>query len=120
MGSWTTEAGASVQLSQAAPIQFRNREDGGTEARSAFLRGAYYLQLAVVPSDYTAQRLFEIPYTIHLDAVGEADEGPELTGQARPGSSLSPVVWAVLRGLGDGLLLAVAVIGAVTLVRRDR
>src|SRR5699024_8265108 len=38
-------------------------------------------QLAVVPSEYSAQRLFEIPYVIDLDVVGEAAPGPELTGQ---------------------------------------
>lgn len=75
------QAGTTVQLNQAAPIQFRNREEGGTEARSSFLAGDYYLQLAVVPSEYSAQRLFEIPYVIDLDVVGEAAPGPELTGQ---------------------------------------
>ena len=154
-------SGATVQLNQAAPIQFRNREDGGTEARTSFLAGDYYLQLAVVPSEYTAQRLFEIPYVIDLDTVGKVADGPELTGQgaledrsaADPGSgpqasdgggaegagsdgggevqdppsgeesegsSLSPLVWALLGGVGGGILLAAAVIGAVVLVQRGR
>ena len=150
--------GASLQLNQAAPIQFRNREDGGTAARTSFLAGDYYLQLAVVPSDYSAQRLFEVPYVLDLDTVGEPAEGPELSGQgatrdrsaAEPGSvpeasdagsasdgggapelegpppeedgglSLPPLVWALLGGLGGGVLLAGVVIGAVVLVRRGR
>jgi len=157
-------SGATVQLNQAAPIQYRNREGGGTEARTSFLSGDYYLQLAVVPSDYSAQRLFEIPYVIDLDAVGKAGDGPDLSGQGaasaedrssadpgsapeasdgggagptsdgggapeleeppsedeRAGSSLPPLVWAVLGGLGGGIALAAAVIGAVALVRRGR
>lgn len=155
--------GAAVQLNQAAPIQFRNREDGGTEARTSFLAGDYYLQLAVVPSEYSAERLFEIPYVIDLDTVGKAADGPELTGQgaledrsaADPGSGpqasdgggaagadsdgggevdsqdpqngegaggspLSPLVWALLGGVGGGIVLAAAVIGAVVLVQRGR
>lgn len=73
--------GMTMQLNQASPIQYRNRESGGTEARTSFLAGDYFLQLAVVPSSYTGEQLFEIPYVIDLDAVGEAGEGPELTGQ---------------------------------------
>lgn len=154
------EAGAAVQLNQAAPIQYRNREDGGTEARTSFLAGDYYLQIAVVPSEYSAERLFEIPYVIDLDVVGEVGPGPELTGQgaledrsaADPGTgpegsdgggassdgggdvelqdppgdgeaagfSLPPLVWALLGGLGGGIFLAAAVIGAVVLVQRGR
>ncbi|MCZ4326093.1 vWA domain-containing protein [Brachybacterium paraconglomeratum] len=155
----------TLQVNQGSPIQFRNREDGGTEARTSFLAGDYYLQLAVVPSDYSAQRLFEVPYVLDLDAVGEPAEGPELSGQgavedrfaADPGSAprasdgggasdsggasdaggapeledpptedersgfaVPPVVWAVLGGLGGGVLLAAIVIGAVVLVRRGR
>jgi Ca-activated chloride channel family protein len=151
--------GATLQLNQAAPIQFRNREAGGTEARTSFLAGDYYLQLAVVPSDYSAQRLFEIPYVLDLDTVGESAEGPQLSGQGAvedrtasdPGQapqasdgggvsdaggapgledppsaqesgglSLPPVVWALLGGLGGGVLLAAVVVGAVVLVRRGR
>lgn len=153
------EAGTTVQLNQAAPIQYRNREEGGTESRTSFLAGDYYLQLAVVPSEYSAQRLFEIPYVIDLDVVGEAAPGPELTGQgaledrsaADPGqapepsdgggasddggeveiedppsseeaesSSLPPLVWALLGGLGGGVALTAAVIGAIVLVQRGR
>ncbi|MGP9538895.1 vWA domain-containing protein [Brachybacterium sp. AOP43-C2-M15] len=160
--SAAAEPGATMQLNQAAPIQFRNREDGGAEARSSFLTGDYYLQLAVVPSEYSADRLFEVPYVIDLDVVGEAGVGPELTGQgavedrsaADPGAvadpsdgggeggasdgggapeleapptdeeagrlSLPPVVWALLGGLGGGILVAALTIGAVALVRRGR
>lgn len=73
--------GMAMHLNQASPIQYRNRESGGTEGRSAFLAGDYYLQLAVVPSNYSADRLFEIPYVIDLEATGEVQDGPELTGQ---------------------------------------
>ncbi|NMA77398.1 MAG: VWA domain-containing protein, partial [Actinomycetales bacterium] len=73
--------GMTMQLNQAAPIQYRNRESGGTEARTSFLASDYFLQLAVVPSSYTGEQLFEIPYVIDLDVAGEAGKGPELTGQ---------------------------------------
>ena len=73
--------GLTMQLNQATPVQFRNREGGAAEARTSFLAGDYYLQLAMVPSSYTAERLFEVPYVIDLDVVGDAAEGPELDGQ---------------------------------------
>nr|WP_209905359.1 VWA domain-containing protein [Brachybacterium sacelli] len=73
--------GATMQLNQATPVQFRNRDEGGTAARTSFLAGDYYLQLAVVPSSYSADRLFEVPYVIDLEASGEVGKGPELTGQ---------------------------------------
>ena len=79
--SGKAKPGLVMQLNQATPVQFKNREGGGTEARSSFLAGDYYLQVAMVPSDYTAQRLFEVPYVLDLQTVGKAGKGPELTGQ---------------------------------------
>lgn len=96
--SHAATSGATMQLNQAAPIQYRNQEDGGTESRTSFLVGDYYLQVAVVPSSYSGQQLFEIPYVLDIDVVGEPGKGPELTGQgavedrnaADPGTAAEP------------------------------
>ena len=73
--------GMQVQLNQATRVQFQNRATGGTAAKTSFLAGDYYLQLALVPSTYDATRLFEVPYTLDTDVVGEVTEGPEFSGQ---------------------------------------
>ena len=62
------------------------------------MAGDYYLQVAVVPSSYSGQQLFEIPYVLDIDVVGEPGKGPELTGQgavedrnaADPGTAAEP------------------------------
>lgn len=105
--SGQAEPGLQVQLNQATAVQFKNREQGGTEARTSFLSGDYYLQLTLIPSRYDGDRLFEVPYTIDIDAVGEAADGPELNGQgaasaedrtaADPGQASAPS-----DGGGDG------------------
>lgn len=77
----TAQPGLEMQLNQATPVQFKNREEGGTEARSSFLAGDYYLQLTLIPSRHDGTHLFEVPYTLDIDATGEVADGPELTGQ---------------------------------------
>lgn len=74
-------SGLQMHLNQAVPVEFRNREEGGTEARSSFLAGDYYIQLALIPDTYDTARLFEVPFVLDADVVGEVDEGPELDGQ---------------------------------------
>nr|WP_276547982.1 VWA domain-containing protein [Brachybacterium muris] len=99
--------GLQVQLNQATAVQFKNREQGTTEARSSFLAGDYYLQLTLIPSRYDGDRLFEVPYTIDIDAAGEPAEGPELDGQgaasAEDRTAADPgQVAAASDGGGDG------------------
>ncbi len=73
--------GLKAQANQAVPVQFKNREHGGEEARTSFLSGDYYVQVAVVPSRFDASRLFEVPYVLDIDVVGKESKGPVLTGQ---------------------------------------
>lgn len=130
---YTGNAPYSVKENMAFPVDIANRDQDFGEAESSFLSGYYYVAVGSDPRSYSRDgRPEQVNFTLQVDTVGEAKDGPDLAGagikapppeaQDDAGSAafgLSPMAWTGL-SLGGLLLVAGAVVATVLLARSRR